>query len=128
MIQGAFGLPDGEGYYFWTKNGSKGFIPDGNSCRFEEIPHKLIVNDNACILFFREKDWVLKRHYDEQKIVVSRTDGDKSDPTKAFLTAYFLAKSGLSRTKANKFINLVLEDYERTKALDGKKVKKIKVQ
>ena len=122
MLEGAFGLQDG-GYYFWADGKSRRFASNEEPSKYEDIPYKVITNEDACILFFREKDWCLKRVYEEQKFVVSRTDGDSSDPIKAFLTAYFLAKSGLSRTKANKFIDAILEDYNKSK-----KLKKIEVK
>lgn len=54
-----------------------------------------IINDGATILF-----WA-----DGTKTIVKRTKEDEFNPRLAFLTAYFQKKSGLSKTKANKFLN-----------------------
>lgn len=66
-----------------------------------------IINDGATILFWS----------DGTKTIVKRTQEDKFDKRVAFLTAYFQKNSGLSRTKANKFLaNLKVEEpKEKTK-------------
>ena len=114
MLEGAFGIQDSE-YYFWVDGKFKRFTPNGESSQYEDIPYKVITNEDACILFFRPQLWFLKENFDVKKIVVSRNNDDWSDPVKAFYAAYFLAKSGLSRTKANKFIDAILEDYNKSK-------------
>lgn len=57
------------------------------------LPDKYIVNKDACILF-----------YGNNKTIVKRSKGDKVDYVKAFLWAYFLHNSGMTRTKANKYL------------------------
>ena len=56
---------------------------------------RYIINDGATILF-----WA-----DGTKTIVKRTKEDEFNPRLAFLTAYFQKKSGLSKTKANKFLS-----------------------
>lgn len=62
---------------------------------------KYIINTNAAILFWSDGD----------KTVVKRTKKDKFDKRAAFLNAYFQKASGLTKTKANKYLNgLVVSD------------------
>lgn len=77
------------------------------------LPSKKIINKDACVLFFGRK-----------KVIVRRMEGDEPDPEKAFLQAYFLATSGLSRTKANKYLEKIRKDYD----LSEKKINHIKVK
>jgi len=65
------------------------------------LPKKYIVNADAAILFWD----------DGEKTVVKRCEDDDTDVVKAFLWAYFLKHSGLSRTKANKYLKEVKEFY-----------------
>lgn len=60
------------------------------------LPDRYIVNKDAAILF-----------YGNNKTIVRRSRGDKVDPIKAFLWAYFLRNTGMSRTKANKYLQKV---------------------
>lgn len=57
------------------------------------LPERYIVNKDAAILF-----------YGNNKTIVKRSKGDKIDSVKAFLWAYFLRNTGMSRTKANKYL------------------------
>lgn len=82
---------------------------DGIDCD-DSLPTKRIINDDACILFFNDK-----------KYVVKRMKGDSPDPEKAFLWAYFLAKSGLSRTKVNKYLEKIRKECSKAKKIDIKK-------
>lgn len=82
---------------------------DGIGCD-DSLPTKKIINDDACILFFNDK-----------KYVVKRMKGDSPDPEKAFLWAYFLAKSGLSRTKVNKYLEKIRKECSKAKKIDIKK-------
>lgn len=66
------------------------------------MPTKKIINDNAAVLFWS----------DGSKTVVKRSQDDTPDPVKAFLWAYFLHGSGMSRTKANKFLASLVEREE----------------
>ena len=68
----------------------------------KRLPDKYIVNKDAAILFWSNN----------KKTVIKRCKEDKSDPIKAFLWAYFEEKSGLSRTKANKYLEEVLNSLE----------------
>ena len=82
---------------------------DGIGCD-GSLPTKRIINDDACILFF-----------DDKKYIVRRMKGDSPDPEKAFLWAYFLAKSGLSRTKVNKYLEEIRKECSKVKKIDIKK-------
>lgn len=55
---------------------------------------KYIINKKATIIYFE----------DGSKTVVKRKDGDEFNEKLAFLTAYFQHCSGMSKTKANKFL------------------------
>lgn len=67
-----------------------------------KLPKKYIINQDACILFWDN----------DSKTVVKRAEDDKQDPVKGFLWAYFIKKSGMSRTKANKYLREIQEAYE----------------
>ena len=65
------------------------------------LPVRQVINKGATILFWADGD----------KTIVRRSKDDKFDKTKGFLWAYFLKHCGMSRTKANKFLeNLEVED------------------
>lgn len=68
---------------------------------YNKLPKKYILNQDACILFW----------HDDSKTVVRKADDDIQDPVKGFLWAYFLKHSGLSRTKANKYLREIDEAY-----------------
>lgn len=90
-------------YYTWDIRALE-FV--SNKTEVEDLDH-YIINDGATILFWD----------DGTKTIVKRTKEDKFDKRVAFLTAYFQKTSGLSRTKANKFLaNLKVEEpKEKTK-------------
>ena len=67
-----------------------------------KMPKRYIVNKDAAILFWD----------DDTKTVVKRAKDDELDVEKAFLWAYFQKCSGLSRTKANKYLKELKRDYE----------------
>lgn len=67
-----------------------------------KMPKRYIVNKDAAILFWN----------DDTKTVVKRAKDDELDVEKAFLWAYFQKCSGLSRTKANKYLKELKRDYE----------------
>jgi len=72
-------------------------------CKAEILPKRYIINKNATILFWN----------DGTKTVVKKSKDDAYDIAKGFLWAYFLKTSGMSRTKANKYIeNIVKEKLE----------------
>lgn len=58
------------------------------------LPTKYILNQDACILFWSDGD----------KTIVKKAEDDMQDPVKGFLWAYFQKQSGLSKTKANKYL------------------------
>ena len=93
-------------YYTWDIRALE-FV--SNKTEVEDLDH-YIINDGATILFWN----------DGTKTIVKRTKEDKFDKRVAFLTAYFQKTSGLSRTKANKFLaNLKVEEPK-------EKIKKVK--
>lgn len=67
----------------------------------KKLPDKVLFNKkkNATTLVFNN-----------EAIVVKKSKDDKEDYEKAFLWAYFLYKSGMSKTKANKYIKEIMED------------------
>lgn len=65
------------------------------------LPIRYILNQDACILFWS----------DGNKTVVKRSEDDIQDPVKGFLWAYFQKHSGLSKTKANKYLREIDNAY-----------------
>lgn len=59
-----------------------------------KLPKKYVINNGAVILFWE----------DGTKTIVKRAEDDSFDPVKGFLWAYFQKQSGLSKTKANKYL------------------------
>lgn len=64
------------------------------------LPKHYIINKGATILFWE----------DGTKTIVKRAEDDAHDIAKSFLWAYFQKHSGLSRTKANKYLTKIVED------------------
>lgn len=64
----------------------------------DKLPKKFIINDGATILFWS----------DGTKTIVKKSKEDIYDPIKSFLWAYFQKKCGLSKNKANKFLEKIL--------------------
>ena len=67
----------------------------------KKLPNKVLINKNkkATTLLF-----------DDEAIVVKKSKDDKEDYEKAFLWGYFIKKSGLSKTKASKYIEKIMEE------------------
>lgn len=86
------------------------------------IPEKYIINQKCTVLMWK----------DGTKTIVKRKYGDKFDKRIAFLTAYFQKHSGLSKTKANKYLDHIFTEeelkFEELLLKDAKTGKKIKVQ
>lgn len=82
--------------------GEYGGIQNGKTFKtLNLLPVRQIINKGATILFWADGD----------KTIVRRSKGDKFDKTKGFLWAYFLKHCGMSRSKANKFLeNLEVDD------------------
>ena len=59
------------------------------------LPKQYIINDGATILFWK----------DGTKTIVKRSKDEKFDKRLGFLTAYFQKHCGMSKTKANKFLD-----------------------
>lgn len=72
-----------------------------------ELPTRYIINDGAVILFWD----------DGTKTIVKRSEDDNFDPVKGFLWAYFQKHSGLSKTKANKYLRDLDYDYDKYKLI-----------
>lgn len=66
-----------------------------------KLPKKYIVNSDAAILIDNN----------DKKTIVKRHKEDTPDPVKGFLWAYFIKNSGLTRTKANQYLEKIKEDY-----------------
>lgn len=69
-----------------------------NSTNVSDVKH-YIINPNACIVF-----WT-----DGSKTIVKKMPKAKHNKELAFLTAYFQKHCGLSKTKANKFLDSLKE-------------------
>lgn len=81
--------------------GGFGFYPRDVFGKVERLPKKYIINKGATVLFWE----------DGSKTVVKRGKDDEYNKVLGFLWAYFQKTSGLSRTKANKYLaGLVDED------------------
>lgn len=65
--------------------------------RKNKLPERYIINKGATILFW-DKDG-------NEKTIVKRSKDDKFNKRLGFLTAYFQYHSGLSKTKANKYLD-----------------------
>lgn len=68
----------------------------------DNLPKKYIINNNATILLWK----------DGTKTIVKRAKEDEYNKTLSFLWAYFQKTSGLSKTKANKYIKGLLDENE----------------
>lgn len=66
------------------------------------IPDRYIINKGATILFWE----------DGTKTIVKKTKKDKYDKRLGFLTAYFQKMSGMSKTKANKYLYELVEEVK----------------
>ena len=65
------------------------------------IPKKVIINKGATIIIWK----------DDTKTIVKKSPDDEFNAELSFLRAYFLKASGLSRNKANKYIDKILDEY-----------------
>ena len=81
------------------KSGQPNIITAGNQ---KLLQKKYIINKNATILFWD----------DGTKTVVKRSQNDEYNKILGFLWAYFHKTSGLSKTKANKYIKGLLDEDE----------------
>lgn len=66
----------------------------------ERIPERYIINKGATILFWK----------DGSKTIVKKSKDDKYDKRLGFLTAYFQKHSGMSKNKANKYLDELAEE------------------
>ena len=82
-------------------NSYYGIFSGGYTKEYSFLPDRYIINKDAAILF-----------YGNNKVIVKRNKSDRIDPIKAFLWAYFLHNSGMSRTKANKYLKKVYDKYK----------------
>lgn len=64
------------------------------------LPKRYIINKNATILFWTNED----------KTIVKLSKNDKYDKRLGFLTAYFQKMSGMSKNKANKYLDELIEE------------------
>ena len=68
--------------------------------RIGTLPEKYIINDRATILFWN----------DGTKTIVKRAKEDEYNKKIGFLWAYFQKNSGLSKTKANEYLDNLTDD------------------
>ena len=59
---------------------------------------------------FNKKKKATTLIFDDDVIVVKQNKNDREDYEKAFLWAYFIKKSGLSKTQASKYIDKIMEE------------------
>lgn len=64
------------------------------------LPEKYIINDRATVLFWS----------DGTKTIVRRAKEDEYNKKLGFLWAYFQKNSGLSKTKANEYLDNLIDD------------------
>ena len=64
------------------------------------LPEKYIINDRATVLFWK----------DGTKTIVRRAKEDEYNKKIGFLWAYFQKNSGLSKTKANEYLDNLIDD------------------
>lgn len=67
---------------------------------FGALPEKYIINDRATVLFWK----------DGTKTIVRRAKEDEYNKKLGFLWAYFQKNSGLSKTKANEYLDNLTDD------------------
>ena len=65
-----------------------------------ELPQRYIINKGATILFWK----------DGTKTIVKKSKDDKYDRRLGFLTAYFQKHCGMSKNKANKYLDNLMEE------------------
>lgn len=79
-----------------------------------DMPERYIINENATILFWKNRD----------KTVVKRCEEDEFNPRLAFLTAFFQHYCGMSKNKANKYLaGLEIEKKEEKEQYKPKHMK-----
>ena len=61
---------------------------------------------------FNKKKKATTLIFDDDVVVVKQNKEDKEDYEKAFLWAYFIKKSGLSKTQASKYIDKIMEELK----------------
>ena len=81
-------------------------LVDSNDFNKEQIngilPKKYIINDNATILFWN----------DGTKTIVRKSKDDEYNKKLSFLWAYFQKNCGLSKNKANKYLEDLVDDHK----------------
>lgn len=81
-------------------------LVDSNDFNEEQIngilPKKYIINDNATILFWN----------DGTKTIVRKSKDDEYNKKLSFLWAYFQKNCGLSKNKANKYLEDLVDDHK----------------
>ena len=65
-----------------------------------KLPSRYIINKGATILFWK----------DGTKTIVKKSKDDKYDKRLGFLTAYFQKNCGMSKNKANKYLDSLIEE------------------
>ena len=65
-----------------------------------ELPTRYIINKGATILFWE----------DGTKTIVKKSKDDKYDKRLGFLTAYFQKNCGMSKNKANTYLDSLVEE------------------
>lgn len=79
--------------------GGKVYMQKFNTYQIE-LPKRYIINKGATILFWE----------DGTKTIVKKSKDDKYDRRLGFLTAYFQKHCGMSKNKANKYLDNLMEE------------------
>lgn len=100
-----------KGNHCWWFEESMLSLKENSNCSLPEIK-RYIINENATIIFWE----------DGEKTIVKRCSDEPFKKELGFLYAYFQKTSGLSKTKANKFIKELRVENE--KVIKNNKTKK----
>ncbi len=94
----------GENFNFPSRHFACDFIWEREEKK-KKLPERYIINKGATILFWDKEG--------KNKTIVKRSKDDEFNKRLGFLTAYFQYHSGLSKTKANKFLDLLEVEKEK---------------
>ena len=86
-----------------------------NLRQFKNLPEHYVINKKVVMLQWSKED----------KTVIKLSEGDDFNVRLGFLIAYFQHTSGLSKSKANKYLDELKETPINSKRLEAKKNKKL---
>ncbi len=88
---------------------------DNMNISFDTIDYRFNIKNESKLpdkVQFNKKKKATTLIFDDDAVVVKQNKNDKEDYEKAFLWAYFIKKSGLSKTKASKYIDKIMEELK----------------